>query len=171
MKRGDLVAAVLLGDFGKPRPALIVRADAFAELPTVTLLPLTTTLHPAALTRIDCAPTHKNGLRQPSQIMIDKIMTVTKAKIGAPIGQLDRDTLLAVNRAGILSGHRMTGADGRCPEAMAYEYRPIGDKDFELCAVFETESQSETTYWYTYNRNWAHGRGRHCFQLNVDDAK
>lgn len=99
MKRGDLVAAVLPGEFGKPRPALIVRADAFAEMATVTLLPLTTTLRPAELTRIDCAPTHKNGLRHPSQIMVDKIMTVTKAKIGACIGRLDRDTLLAVNRA------------------------------------------------------------------------
>lgn len=73
MKRGNLVVAVLPGEFGKPRAALIVRADAFAEMATVTLLPLTTTLHSAALTRIDCPPTRKNGLRQPSQIMVDKI--------------------------------------------------------------------------------------------------
>ncbi len=99
MKRGDLASVVLPGDFGKPRPALIVRADAFAELATVTVLPLTSALQPAALTRIDCKPTRKNGLRQKSQIMVDKIMTVTKAKIGGRIGRLDRDTLRAVNRA------------------------------------------------------------------------
>jgi mRNA interferase MazF len=99
MKRGDLAVAVLPGDFGKPRPALIVRADAFAELATVTVLPLTTTLQPARLTRIDCAPTRKNGLRERSQIMVDKIMTITKGRIGGRIGHLDRDTLLAVNRA------------------------------------------------------------------------
>jgi len=99
MKRGDLVAAVLPDDFGKPRPALIVRADAFAEMATVTLLPLTTTRRPAELTRIECAPTTNNGLRHPSQIMVDKIMTIRKDGIGGRIGRLDRDTLLAVNRA------------------------------------------------------------------------
>jgi hypothetical protein len=53
---------------------------------------------------------------------------------------------------------------------LAYEYRPIGDKDFELCAIFETESPSQTDYWYTFSRNWAHGPGRHCFELSVKGA-
>jgi hypothetical protein len=50
---------------------------------------------------------------------------------------------------------------------LTYEYRIIGDRDYELCAVFETESRAEADPWYTFTRNWAHGRGRHCFELTV----
>jgi hypothetical protein len=52
--------------------------------------------------------------------------------------------------------------------ALEYEYRLIEGKDFELCAVFESESRSKPPYWSGHNRIWVHGRGRQCFQLHVE---
>jgi hypothetical protein len=52
--------------------------------------------------------------------------------------------------------------------ALEYEYRPIEGKEFELCAVFETESRSEAPRWSMFDRIWVHGRGRQCFQLSTD---
>jgi mRNA interferase MazF len=100
MRRGNLVAAVLPGGLGKPRPAFIVQADAFNEAhPTVVLLPLTSDLHAAPLIRILVEPSESNGLRAISQIMIDKPMTIRRDKIGKVIGRLDDDTILRVSRA------------------------------------------------------------------------
>lgn len=87
------------GESRKPRPALIVQADWFAALTTVTVLPLTSTLQDAPLTRIDVAPTATNGLRLPSQIAIDRPQTIHRTKLGPTIGRLDADSMLAVNRA------------------------------------------------------------------------
>jgi mRNA interferase MazF len=99
MKRGDLVAIALAGDYGKPRPALVVQANYFVELPSVTVLPLTSELHDEHLLRIPVQPTKENGLRQPSQIMIDKISTVSRARVGKPIGRVDIDTMRIVDGA------------------------------------------------------------------------
>lgn len=97
MKRGDFVTAVVSGDYGKPRPALIIQSDSF-DTPSVTVLLVTGTLLPAHLARVDVHPTHQNGLRQPSQIMIDRVMTVPRARVGEVIGKLDLDTLDRVER-------------------------------------------------------------------------
>lgn len=99
MRRGDLVTVALQGDQGKPRPALVIQADLFADLPAVTLLPITGTLIDAPLLRIAVEPSPFNGLGKRSQIMIDKPQTPPRGKIGSVIGQLDDETLLAVNRA------------------------------------------------------------------------
>ena len=97
--RGDVVAVVLPGAYGKPRPALIVQSDLFAETPSVTLCPLTSTLRAAPLLRISVAPTATNGLREPSQIMIDKLVTVPREKIGGTIGRLEDTIMVQVGRA------------------------------------------------------------------------
>ncbi len=86
------------GDFGKPRPALIIQADAFADHATVTVLPVSSTMVDAPLLRLTVAPDAANGLRRPSQIMIDKAMTIMRAKIGDAIGRLDRDAMVEVER-------------------------------------------------------------------------
>ncbi|PRD30520.1 UNVERIFIED_CONTAM: insO2 [Trichonephila clavipes] len=75
MMRGDLVAIALSGDFGKPRPALVIQANQFSEHTSVTILPLTSTLVPAPLLRVTVQPNAENGLQKPSQVMIDKAMT------------------------------------------------------------------------------------------------
>jgi mRNA interferase MazF len=99
MKRGDIVTVALRGDYGKPRPALVVQADLFQDHPSFTVLPLTSELRDAPLFRIDVKPTPGTGLKTPSQVMIDKAHTVARNKIGASIGRLNDDAMLAVNRA------------------------------------------------------------------------
>ena len=98
MRRGDLVTVALQGDYGKPRPALVVQADQFAELGSVSILPITSTLVDAPLLRLPVEPSSDNGLRAPSQIMLDKPMTVKADKIGTSFGQLDDATMVGVNR-------------------------------------------------------------------------
>jgi mRNA interferase MazF len=99
VRRGDLVTIVLSGDYGKPRPALVVQDDAFEALPSVTVLRLTSELHDWPLFRvaIDANPT--NGLQKRSQIMIDKAAIVPRAKIGRFLGRVDHDTMQAVGSA------------------------------------------------------------------------
>lgn len=99
MRRGDLVTIALPGAYGKPRPALVIQSDLFDEHPSLTILPLTSELRPTPLFRIDVAPDPTNGLRKPSQVMVDKVQTVPREKVGAPIGRLNEATLLAVTRA------------------------------------------------------------------------
>jgi mRNA interferase MazF len=74
------VTVVLPRDYGKPRPALVIQSDLFDEHPSVTVLPLTTDLRPTPLFRIDIAPSGENGLRAPSQVMVDKPQAAPRAK-------------------------------------------------------------------------------------------
>ena len=99
MRRGDLVTITLQGDYGKPRPALVIQSDLFDEHPSVTVLPVTSALRDAPLFRLNVLPHAHNGLRLPSQVMVDKAHTVSRDKVGQVIGRLDDRTLLAVNRA------------------------------------------------------------------------
>lgn len=99
MKRGDLVTIALPSAYGKPRPALVIQSDLFDEHPSLTILPLTSGLRAAPLFRIEIAPNAGNGLRLPSQMMVDKAHTVPREKAGEPIGRLDETTMLAVTRA------------------------------------------------------------------------
>lgn len=99
MKRGDLVTVSLQGDFGKPRPALVIQSDLFAEHPSITVLPVTSDLRDTPLFRIDIEPDDKTGLRQPSQVMVDKASTLPKDKIGKPFGRLKQADMQAVDRA------------------------------------------------------------------------
>jgi len=82
-----------------PRPALIIQADPFAETGTVTVLLVSSTLVDAPLVRPSLRPTPENGLRKPSQVMIDKAMTIRRDKLGPPFGRLDDETMLAVTRS------------------------------------------------------------------------
>ncbi|MDP2698931.1 type II toxin-antitoxin system PemK/MazF family toxin [Thalassospira sp.] len=99
VKRGDLVTVAIPGDFGKPRPALIIQADAFPAIGTVTVLLLSGTIITAPIIRLDIVPSPVNGLRKPTQIMIDKIMSVRIERVGKVIGRLDDDNMLAVNQS------------------------------------------------------------------------
>ncbi len=100
MKRGDLVTVVTSGDYGKPRPALIVQADAYADHPSLTVLPLTSELHDdAPLLRVTVEPGEGTGLQRQSQVMVDKATTVPRAKSGRFIGRLDAATLAKVSQA------------------------------------------------------------------------
>ena len=99
MKRGDLVPVVLAGAYGKPRPALVIQSDLFAKHPSVTVLPVTTEVRPIETFRIAVEPTTENGLRAPSQIMVDKATTVPRGKVGPRMGRVSPATMQAVNEA------------------------------------------------------------------------
>ena len=99
MKRGCLVTVKLPGDYGKPTPALVVRSDFFEAHPSLTVLPITSDLIPAPLCRITVGPSESTGLTKSSQIMVDKVQTVSKKRIGKVIGSVDDTALLEVNRA------------------------------------------------------------------------
>ncbi len=96
--RGDFVAIAVQGDFGKPRPALVIQADQFSEHTSVTVLPVSSTLVAAPLLRITIEPTTENGLQKRSQVMIDKAVTVKREKLGPPIGRIDADVMVEVER-------------------------------------------------------------------------
>ena len=99
VRRGDLVTIALPGDYGKTRPALVIQADTFRALPSVTVLRMTSELHDWPLFRITMAPRRSNGLQKRSQIMIDKAAAVPRDRIGQHIGRADAATMRAVDTA------------------------------------------------------------------------
>lgn len=98
MKRGDLVTVAVQGEFGKPRPALVIQTDLFRQHASVTVLPVTGTLFATPLLRVTVRPDARNGLDKPSQVMVDKAMTIKREKLGKVIGQLDATLMLEIER-------------------------------------------------------------------------
>ncbi len=99
MRRGDLVTIALQGDYGKPRPALIIQSDLFNEHPSVTILPVTGELRATPLFRIRLEPDTTNGLQKPSDIMVDKAQSVPRERIGEVFGRVNEEQMLAVSRS------------------------------------------------------------------------
>jgi mRNA interferase MazF len=99
MRRGDLVTVAAPGDFGKPRPALVIQSDRFEGTATLTVLLLSGTLIDAPLIRLTLSPSPANGLHKPSQIMVDKAMTAKRDWLGAVFGRIDDETMISVNRS------------------------------------------------------------------------
>ena len=98
MTRGDIVSIALQGDFGKPRPALVIQSDPFAEHSSVTILPITGTLIDAPLLRITLQPDAQNGLQKVSQVMVDKATTVMHDRVSPVFGRMGADALVEVER-------------------------------------------------------------------------
>jgi mRNA interferase MazF len=100
MRRGSIVTIALQGDFGKPRPALVLQSDVFNDIhATITVALISSSLVQAPIFRLDVTPNKQNGLSKESQIQIDKIMSIRKERIGAVIGEIDESILVRVNRA------------------------------------------------------------------------
>lgn len=99
MKRGDLISVALARDYGKPRPAIVVQSDGFEHLQSVTVVPLTSHSLSLEVFRVMLEPTEENGLRLPSQVMIDKIAALPLAKTGRLIGRVSDADMDRVNRA------------------------------------------------------------------------
>lgn len=100
-QRGDLVTVSLEGDYGKPRPALVIQSDLLTDLESVVLCPVTSDLRNAAF-RVTVEPNPANGLRTLSQVMVDKLATLPRTKISEPIGRLDEERMKTVDRALLL---------------------------------------------------------------------
>lgn len=99
MKRGELVTIALQGDFGKPRPALVIQSDLFEAHPSMVILPITSELRDTPLFRVTVNPDGLNGLQKRCQVMVDKPQTVAREKLGPAFGRLGDDSMLAVTRA------------------------------------------------------------------------
>ena len=93
-----MVTVAVAGDYGKPRPAVVIQSDFLAETDSVLVCLLTTTHREAPLYRLPLPAAPETGLRTPSQIMVDKIMTVRRDRCSDPIGRADSTTMLALGR-------------------------------------------------------------------------
>ncbi len=98
MRRGDLITVALSGDYGKPRPAIVIQSDFLTGTDSVLVCLLTTTLRDAPLYRLALPADEGTGLKLPSQVMVDKIMAVRRDRCGTPIGRTSDAALLALGR-------------------------------------------------------------------------
>jgi mRNA interferase MazF len=100
MKRGDVVTVAAAGDYGKPRPAVIVQTNALPEThASVVICQMTSEIVDARDFRVTIDPTKRNGLRVRSQVMADKPVTVRRGRIGQLIGRLDQGDIRRLNVA------------------------------------------------------------------------
>jgi mRNA interferase MazF len=100
MKRGDVVTVAAAGDYGKPRPAVIVQTDALpAAHASVVVCQMTSECSDAADFRVTIDPTEKNGVRVRSQVMADKPVTIRRERVGRRVGRLDDKDIARLNVA------------------------------------------------------------------------
>lgn len=100
MTRGDIWTVSAATDYvGKPRPAVIIQNDRFSDTSSVTICAFTSSTVEAPLARLPIQPSSMNGLLMTSRLMVDKIETIPKNKLGKRIGQLDRADIDRLDRA------------------------------------------------------------------------
>ncbi len=98
MRRGEIVTVALQGDYGKPRPAVVIQSNWLAETDSVLVCLFTSTLREAPIYRLTVPSTPETDLQTVSQVMVDKIMAIRRDKCGPTIGKLDDTAILALNR-------------------------------------------------------------------------
>jgi mRNA interferase MazF len=100
VKRGEIWTASAGGGYvGKPRPVVIVQDDRFGGTASITLCAFTPDPTRAPLLRLRIEPSETNGLRETSSIMVDKVTTVSRDKLGERIGRLADEDVVRLNRA------------------------------------------------------------------------
>lgn len=100
MRRGEIWSVAGGREYaGEPRPVAVLQDDRFTELVSITLCPFTTNPIAAPLFRLLVMPSERNGLTEPSSLMVDKLTTVPKAKLGRRIGSLDDEDIVRLNQA------------------------------------------------------------------------
>ena len=100
MRRGEIWTVAGGKNYaGKARPAVVVQDDSFDATESITICAFTTDPTEAPLFRVLVEPNERNGLRTPSRLMVDKLTTVPKAKMGSHIGRLDDQDVIRLNRA------------------------------------------------------------------------
>ena len=103
MRRGDIWTVAGGKDYaGKPRPVVIVQDDSFDGTDSITVCAFTTDETEAPLFRLVVEPNDRNGLRAVCRVMVDKITTVPKSKVGARVGRLDDEDILRLNQAALV---------------------------------------------------------------------
>ncbi len=100
MRRGEIVIVSAPGDYGKPRPAVIVQSDLYNDThASVVVCLLTSDVQDAPLFRVDIEPTSETGLERRSQVMVDKIVTMRRQRLGKRVGKVGDDTLTRIDRS------------------------------------------------------------------------
>lgn len=99
MRRGEIWTVSAGGYAGKPRPAVIIQDDRFDATTSVTICAFTSDPTEAPLFRLPVDASDRNGLRSPSRLMVDKITTVARDKLGERVGRLDDEDMVRLNRA------------------------------------------------------------------------
>ncbi|MBU1226502.1 MAG: type II toxin-antitoxin system PemK/MazF family toxin [Actinobacteria bacterium] len=100
MRRGDIwTASAGSGYAGKPRPVVIIQDDRFDATHSVTVCAFTTDPTEAPLIRLPVAPDAQNGLQIPCSLMVDKVTTVPRAKLGEQVGRLADEDMIRLGRA------------------------------------------------------------------------
>jgi mRNA interferase MazF len=97
LKRGDIVTVAAPGVYGKPRPAVVIQSDWLANTDSVLVALMTSALAETPIYRLDVRPRPANGLKAPTQVMVEKILAVPREKCGRKIGRLDEAALIALN--------------------------------------------------------------------------
>jgi len=100
VRRGEIWTVAGGKDYaGKPRPVVIVQDDSFDATGSITICAFTTDETDAPLFRLPVQPNEHNGLPTTCRVMVDKITTVPKKKVGARVGRLDDEDILRLNQA------------------------------------------------------------------------
>ncbi len=100
LKRGDLVIVSAPGSYGKPRPSVVIQSDAFDGNGSLTVVLMSSNVKPnSPLIRYLVLPSEANGLRSQTDVMIDKVFTVPRARMGEKIGQLSSAEMAEITSA------------------------------------------------------------------------
>ena len=122
MRRGDIwTIDGGQGYAGKPRPVVIVQYDSFNATDSVTICAFTSDETEAPLFRLPVDPSPRNGLRVTCRMMVDKIITVPKSKVGVRVGRLEDEDILRLNRSlavflGLASSSRTSRRSRAAPQ-------------------------------------------------------
>jgi mRNA interferase MazF len=99
MRRGEIWTVSGTGYAGKPRPAVLIQDDAFDATGSVTICAFTSDETEAPLFRLLIKPSDANGLRSASRLMVDKVTTIAKSKLGERVGRIEDADMLRLNQA------------------------------------------------------------------------
>lgn len=100
MKRGDIVLVTAPGDYGKRRPAVVIQSDLFNDThASIVVCLISSALVDAPLFRLTVAPSADNGLKEPSQIMVDTMVALRRELLSEPLGRLDDEMILRLGRS------------------------------------------------------------------------
>jgi mRNA interferase MazF len=100
LRRGDIVLVALKGDYGKPRPAVVIQSDVLTEedCDSVVICPMSSARTEVETFRVVVDPSSDNGLRAPSEVMVEKVVGVPRARLRQVVGHLDQASMHALER-------------------------------------------------------------------------
>jgi mRNA interferase MazF len=99
LQRGDVLKVVIPGEYGKPRPAVIIQTRMLHDIPSIIVVPCTSELLDDCIYRPDVPQNEETGLLLPSQAMADKIVAVSKRRVREVIGRVSTETLEKLEQA------------------------------------------------------------------------